>query len=62
MKVYAGIDLHSNNSYVVLLTEEDKIIFQKRLPNDLNAILDVLKPHQENIQGVVIESTYNWYG
>ena len=61
MKVYAGIDLHSNNSYIVLLTEEDKVIFQKRLPNDLDSILGVLKPHQNNIQGVVIESTYNWF-
>ncbi len=31
MKLYCGIDLHSNNSYVVLLNEEDKVIYQKRL-------------------------------
>ena len=31
MKLYCGIDLHSNNSYVVLLNEEDKIAYKKRL-------------------------------
>ena len=39
MKLYCGIDLHSNNSYTILLNEEDKVIYQKRLPNDLSYIL-----------------------
>ena len=37
MKLYGGIDLHSNNSVVVLINEESKEIARKRLPNDLNA-------------------------
>jgi len=61
MKLYAGIDLHSNNSYVVLLDETDKVVYQKRLPNDLALILKELSPFQEAIEGIVIESTYNWY-
>lgn len=61
MKLYAGIDLHSNNSYVVLSDEADKVVYQKRLANDANIILAELAPYQEQIVGVVVESTYNWY-
>jgi transposase len=61
MKKYIGIDLHSNNSVVVVTDEEDRIIFQKRLANKLNEILASLAPYQEETVGVVIESTYNWY-
>lgn len=36
MRNYIGIDLHSNNSVVVVADEEDRIGFQKRLANNLN--------------------------
>lgn len=36
---YSGIDLHSNNSVVTVLDEEDRIVAEKRLPNDLAKIL-----------------------
>jgi len=58
---YCGIDLHSNNSVVVVSDEEDRIALQKRLPNDLGQIRAALEPHREKLAGVVIESTYNWY-
>lgn len=61
MNKYIGIDLHSNNSVVVVTDEADRIIFQKRLANSLNEILPVLAPHREETVGVVVESTYNWY-
>lgn len=61
MKLYAGIDLHSNNSYLVMMDETDKIVYQKRLPNDLQHILKELAPCQERMEGIVVESTYNWY-
>src|SRR3989338_3419202 len=61
MKLYAGIDLHSTNSYVVLLDETDKVIYQKRLPNDPKLILEAFEPYREQIVGIVVESTYNWY-
>jgi transposase len=61
MKLYAGIDLHSNNSYVALLNEEKKTVYQKRLINDPGLILQELSPYQEKIEGIVVESTYNWY-
>jgi transposase len=61
MKKYIGIDLHSNNSVVVVTDEEDHVIYQKRLANNLNEIRTALVPHQEEAVGVVVESTYNWY-
>ena len=42
---YCGIDLHSNNSVVVVSDEEDRIVFSKRLPNDLAQILARLPRH-----------------
>src|SRR5262250_2423323 len=61
MPLYGGIDLHANNSVIVLLNEQDKVIYQKRLSNDLPMILEALAPYQPDIIGVVAESTYNWH-
>jgi len=58
---YCGIDLHSNNSVVIVSDEEDRVVLSKRLPNDLGQIRAALEPHREDLAGVVIESTYNWY-
>jgi transposase len=61
MPLYGGIDLHGNNSVVVLINEQDQILYQKRLPNDLATILKQLAPYHTEIEGLVVESTYNWY-
>src|SRR5262250_2031026 len=61
MPLYGGIDLHANNSVIVLLNEQDKVIYQKRLSNDLPMILEQLDPYRPEIKGLVVESTYNWY-
>jgi transposase len=61
MKLYGGIDLHSNNSVVALLDEGDRVVHRQRLPNDAEAILAALAPVRESIVGLVVESTYNWY-
>ena len=62
MPLYGGIDLHANNSVIVLLNEQDKVIYRKRLSNNLSAILGQLDPHRPEIKGLVIESTYNCAG
>ena len=61
MKLYAGIDLHANNSVAVIIDEEDHILYQKRLRNELGVVLQALTPYQDTLQGIVVESTYNWY-
>ena len=60
-RLYAGSDLHGNNNFVGIVDEQGKRIFKKRLPNDAQLILEGLKPYKEEIVGVVVESTYNWY-
>jgi hypothetical protein len=58
---YSGIGLHSNNSVVTVIDEQDRMVAEKRLPNDLKKIVDFLEPWREELGGVVVESTYNWY-
>ena len=58
---YCGIDLHSSNSVVVVSDEVDRVVVQRRVPNELGRILDLLAPYGEELAGVVVESTYNWY-
>ncbi len=61
MKLYTGIDLHSSNNYVGIVDETGKRTFKKKLPNDPGVILSTLAPYKNDIVGVVVESTYNWY-
>ncbi len=61
MKLYGGIDLHSNNSVIVLSDGEDKVVYRRRLPNELASVLAELEPYRDVIEGLVVESTYNWY-
>jgi transposase len=58
---YCGIDLHSNNSVVAVTDDQDRVVAQKRLPNELATIIRFLEPWAGELAGVVIESTYNWY-
>jgi hypothetical protein len=61
MKLYGAIDLHSNNNVTVLIDEQDQVVYQKRLPNDLPLIVQQLSGYRDRVQGIVVESTYNWY-
>ena len=61
MSLYGAIDLHGNNSVTMLIDEADQIVYQKRLTNHLPLILESLAPFQAQIQGIVVESTFNWY-
>src|SRR3954467_15511127 len=61
MKLYAGIDLHSNNSVVSVIDEQDRVMFEKRLPNELARIVVALMAFKEALVGIVVESTFNWY-
>ncbi len=56
-----GVDLHSNNGYYGIIDRNDERIFQKKLPNDLPLILSALDSFRKDVEGIVIESTYNWY-
>jgi len=61
MRLYCGIDLHSNNSFVVVLDEQDRAVYRRRLRNDLQLILGELSRFSEQLVGIAVESTFNWY-
>jgi transposase len=61
MRLYCGIDLHSNNHVVVVIDEEDRRVVEKRLPNSLERTAALLAPYRHDLAGVAVESTFNWY-
>jgi len=61
MQLYAGLDLHSTNTYIGILDQEFNRIFKKRVANNLDLILQTLNPFGSQLKGLVVESTYNWY-
>ena len=61
MELYSGLDLHSSNTFIGTLDTDFKRIFKKRVSNNLGLILQTLEPFKEQLKGLVVESTYNWY-
>ena len=61
MQLYAGLDLHSRNTYIGIMDKEFKRVFGKRVSNNLPLILKTLDPFQDQLEGIVVESTFNWY-
>ena len=44
-----------------MIDETDRVISEKRQDNDLKTITEHLQPFAQDIAGVVVDSTYNWY-
>lgn len=61
MKLYGGMDLHSTNVVTQLIDEGDKVLYRKKQSCDFDQILKGLEPFKDNIEGIAVESTYNWY-
>ena len=61
MQTYAGIDLHSSNNFIGVIDTKDKRLYSKRHDNNLKQVVKALGPFKKNLQGIAIESTYNWY-
>jgi transposase len=61
MKLYCGIDLHSNNHWLTVIDEADQRIVERRLVNDLSLTLGTLEPYRSEITAIAVESTFNWY-
>ena len=61
MELYAGLYLHSRNTYIGIMDKEFKRVFGKRVLNKLPVIVKTLAPFQDQLQGIVVESTFNWY-
>jgi transposase len=43
------------------LDTDFKRVFKKRVSNNLNLILETLEPFRDQLKGLVVESTFNWY-
>ena len=61
MRLYGGIDLHSNNHMVTLIDEQDRRVFERRLGNDIELTRRTLEPFREHLVAIAVESTFNWY-
>jgi transposase len=61
MATYAGIDLHSSNNFIGVITSKDKRVYGRRHENNLTHIVKALAPFKKTLKGVVVESTFNWY-
>lgn len=61
VRIFAGIDLHSNNAVCGIVDETGRRLERKKLDNDLGPINRFLKPYKEQLEQVAIEATYNWY-
>jgi len=61
MQTYAAIDLHSNNGVLTVIDETDRVLKQRRIPNQLEEFIRDLEPFRSTLQGIAIESTFNWY-
>jgi transposase len=61
MKLYGAIDLHSNNAVSGLIDEQDTIMMRKKSPCELDVILSTFEPFKESVEGIAVESTFNWY-
>ena len=61
MKLYSAFDLHSNNSYLAIIDENGKRVFHRKVKNDPQLVVQILNPFKNDIEGIVVESTFNWY-
>jgi transposase len=61
MALYCGIDLHSRDCWLAILDERLKVVHEIKVGNDLEALLQILEPYREDLEGIAVESTYNWY-
>lgn len=56
-----GMDLHGDNVFCTLMDSARRVVFERRLPNDIETIREALEPFRKRIKCLAVESTYNWY-
>lgn len=61
MALYAAIDLHSTNGVLAIIDQDGKRLHRRRYDNDIGRVLSALEPYRDDLEGVVVESTFNWY-
>jgi len=61
MGLYVGLDVHSSNTRIGIVDADGRRVHVEGLANDARLILRVLEPMRDQIVGLAVESTYNWY-
>jgi len=61
MALYCGIDLHSRDCWLAILDEGLEVVREEKVGNDLEALLHILEPYHQDLVGIAVESTFNWY-
>jgi transposase len=60
-KLFAGLDLHSNNVMIGVINQEGKRVAHRKLGCSLKEVVEFLKPLKRQLAGLAVESTFNWY-
>jgi transposase len=60
MRFYCGLDLSARSCQVCVIDEDMKVKVQKKVRNDLQAIMELISPYKKRL-ACVVESTFNWY-
>lgn len=61
MALYVAFDVHSSSSVAAVVDESGKRVMKEKIRNEPARVLEFLEPIREEVVGVVVESTYNWY-
>lgn len=61
MRLYAGIDLHSTNHVLAIMNDKGEHVFRRRIQNEVRDVQKHLLPYRDELAGIAIESTLNWY-
>ena len=61
MTLYCGIDLHSNNSVICVINDNDKRLKEIKVDNHIELVIKALSRYKSRLKAVAVESTFNWY-
>lgn len=61
MKLYVAFDVHSRSSVIAAVDEDGKRVAAGKVRNDPEAVVEMVNGLIGEVEGVVVESTYNWY-
>ena len=60
-KLFAGLDLHSNNVMIGIVNQDGKRVAHRKVDCDLKQVVEFLKPLKPQLNSMAVESTFNWY-
>jgi len=58
--LHCGLELRHDNIFAALVTEDNKIVVKKLMPNNLESLVEFLEPYRSQITNVIMEETANW--